>query len=260
MPVFEPFNSIGPSRYGQMIYNRNDVYIGRSIELYGEYSEGETSLFEQLVEHGQLVVEAGANIGAHTRFLAQQVGPAGKVLAFEPQRVIFQTLCGNLAINSITNVHCRHMALGAETGQTVVPQLDYCQVNNFGGVGLEEFDEGEVVTIDSFHLPRCDFLKIDVEGMEEDVLRGAESTIGRFKPILYFKCDRTQKADSLIRYAHSLGYALYWHLPYLFNPQNFTDNHRNVFGEVVSKNILCVNKVLESQLSGFEKFDIPQAA
>jgi hypothetical protein len=122
---FEQFNRITKTRYGMMIYNKNDAYIGRSIEKYGEYSELETVIFDQFVQPGQLVVEVGANIGAHTLFLSRKVGTEGLVLAFEPQRIVYQTLCGNLALNSITNVFCWNTAVGAENGEIVVPALDY---------------------------------------------------------------------------------------------------------------------------------------
>lgn len=263
MAGFVPFNTVCQTRFGQLIYNGNDVYIGRSIELYGEFSHGETSLFEQLVEAEQVVIEVGANIGAHTLFFAQQVGPAGRVLAFEPQRILFQTLCGNMALNSITNVHCWNMALGSEQGEIVVPRVDYGRPNNFGGLSLGECEQGETVplaTIDSFELPRCDFIKIDVEGMEEAVLRGAASTIARCKSVIYCECDRADRADSLIRLIDTFGYAMFWHLPPLYHPQNFAGNPTNVFGEIVSQNILCVDESLAGQLSGFEKVDIPRAA
>ena len=260
---FTPFNTVRQTRYGQLIYNGNDVYIGRSIELYGEFSQGETLLFEQLIEPEQVVLEVGANIGAHTLFFAQQVGPGGKVLAFEPQRILFQTLCGNLALNSITNVHCWNMAVGDEPGQIVVPSLDYCRPNNFGGLSLGGFERGETVpitTIDSFELPCCDFIKIDVEGMEEEVVRGAAETITRLKPVLYCECDRADKAESLIRFIDSLGYAMFWHLPPLYHPENFTGNLTNVFDNIVSSNILCVDETMAGGLSGFEKVEVPRAA
>ena len=87
-----------------MIYNSHDRFIGRSLDLYGEFSEGEAVLFQKILRPGMFVVEVGANLGAHTVVLAQAVAPGGGVLAFEPQRLIFQTLCANLAINSIPNV------------------------------------------------------------------------------------------------------------------------------------------------------------
>ena len=163
MTDFIPFNTVAQTRFGQLIYNVNDVYIGRSIELYGEFSQGETLLFEQLIGPGEVVLEVGANIGAHTLFFAQQVGAAGRVLAFEPQRILFQTLCGNLALNSVINTHCWNMAVGSESGEITVPPLDYARADNFGGIELGMHEQGETVplaTIDSFQLPRCDFIKV----------------------------------------------------------------------------------------------------
>src|SRR5437773_2697778 len=95
--AFPQFNRLKQCRHGMMLYNINDVYIGRSLDQYGEFSEGELDLFQQFVKPGQLILEVGANIGAHTVWLAQAVGSTGTVLAFEPQRIVYQALCANLA-------------------------------------------------------------------------------------------------------------------------------------------------------------------
>ena len=79
-------------RHGLMLYFNTDLYVGDSITKYGEWAEVETELFSKLVQPGMTVVEAGANIGTHTLALANMVGPAGRVYAFEPQRRIFQLL------------------------------------------------------------------------------------------------------------------------------------------------------------------------
>jgi FkbM family methyltransferase len=257
------FNTLGRLRYGQVIYNRNDVCIGRSIELYGEYSGLETSVFNQLLAPGQLVIDAGANIGVHTLFFAKKVGHAGRVLAFEPQRLLFQTLCGNMALNSITNAWCWNMALGDEPGDIGIPSPDPTQRADFGGVSAGDCEGGErvaVTTIDNFELPRCDFIKIDVEGMEEQVLRGAEQTIRRSRPILYVECDRPGREASLLRYLDSLGYRMFWHRPPLFNPHNFHEYRDNVFGETASNNLLCFDRACRHELTGFQEATVPQAA
>lgn len=257
-----PFNRMKACRYGQMIYNFNDVYVGRSFELYGEFSEGEVQLFRQMVQPGDIVADIGANIGAHTLFFAQAVGPTGAVFAFEPQRVVFQTLCGNMAINSIPNAVCYHAALGEGPGQILVPPLDYSRMNNFGGLGLGGFQRGErvqVITLDSLELPRCKLLKIDVEGMEEQVLRGCVRTIERLRPILYVENDRKEKSGSVIRYIDSLDYQMFWHNPRLYNPDNFLKNTENVFGEIVSLNMLCLHKSSPTKLSGFSRVEVPEA-
>ena len=262
MENFAVFNRHKACRYGQMLYNMHDAYIGRSLDLYGEYSEGEVELFRQIVQPGQLVVEVGANLGAHTVFLARQVGAAGRVMAFEPQRILFQTLCANLALNSIPNVHGQHQAVGAESGAIMVPLLDYTRENNFGGLALGTYQVGEqvdVVTLDSFNLPACSLLKIDVEGMEKDVLQGAVNMIERLKPILYVENDKPEKSTALVQYIDALGYNMHWHRPYYFSPQNFFGNSTNVFPNIVSLNMLCIHKSFPQNLTGFEPVEVPLA-
>jgi FkbM family methyltransferase len=245
-----------------MLFNRNDVYIGKSLDVYGEFSEGEVDLFRQIVNEGSFVVEVGANIGAHTLFFARQVGPAGGVVAFEPQRIVFQTLCANMALNSVTNVQCHQKAVGAELGEIRVPALDHLRAENFGGLSLEGCQQGEptpMVTLDSLKLGRCTLIKVDVEGMEKQVLEGAAKTIAACLPILYVENDRREKAAELVRYIDGLGYAMYWHLPPLFNPNNFLQNPNNVFGNIVSANVICIPKSMPHSLDGFRpvELDVP---
>lgn len=257
---FIAYNRQKTCRHGTMLYNMHDMYIGRSLDLYGEFSEGEVEIFKQVLRPGMMAVEVGANIGAHTVFLAKAVGPTGGVMAFEPQRVAFQTLCANLALNNITNVHCVHAAAGAAPGNLLVPQLDQTQVNNFGGLGLGSYQQGErvpVVTLDSFNLPQCTLLKIDVEGMEQDVLLGAKETIARCLPLMYIENDREDRSAALIRLIDSLGYSMFWHVPPLFNPGNFFGNAENVFGSIVSKNMICCPKVGAHSITGLQKVEVP---
>ena len=255
-------------RYGKIMYNQLDQYVGKSLRLYGEYSQGEAALFDQLVKPGHIVVEAGANIGSHTIHLAQLAGDTGQVWAFEPQRLVFQLLAGNIALNSLTNVHCLQNCLGDVDGQTInVPVLDVNAVNNWGGLELGNYTEGEpveVITIDSLDLPGCNFFKIDVEGMELQVLRGAEGTIRKYRPIIYTEADRKDKNAALFDYLRSLDYRLYWHEPPLYNPDNYFHNPENVFDQetiledgrkhifkIVSSNALCLPKESPFELNGF---------
>ena len=241
------FNRLKPCRHGTMLYNPNDRFVGRSLDLYGEFSEGEAALFGQCVKRRHVVLDIGANVGAHTLFFADAVGPGGRVLAFEPQRLVFQTLCANVALNGLTNVHCRNEAVGAEPGTVRVPVLDPEKEQNFGGLSLAGQREGKTegepvprVTVDGLDLGRCHFMKVDVEGMEVSAIEGAAETIRRHRPLLYVENDRREHSDALIRLIASLDYRLYWHLPRLFNPDNFAANPDNVFGDIISRNMLCV--------------------
>jgi FkbM family methyltransferase len=259
---FEPFNRLKHCRYGQMLYNKNDTLIGRSLDRYGEYSEGEVELFRQVLQPGNVVVEVGASIGAHTVFMAQQVTRSGIVFAFEPQRILFQTLCANLALNNITNVYCLPNAIGSKPGPLIIPTLDYTQENNFSGLALGSFQNGEGVPqtpLDAFNIPACHFLKIDVEGMEIDVLEGASKLISRFKPVIYIGNDRHHRMAELIRYLAGLSYNLYWHRRPYFNPQNFLGNSENVFGDLLSTNLVCIHSTLPQQVAGLPPVEVPPA-
>jgi FkbM family methyltransferase len=254
-----------------MVYNRHDIYIGRSLELYGEYSLGEIQLFEQIVHAGDVVIEVGANIGAHTLRLAQLAGPSGRVHAFEPQRIIFQTLCANLALNSITNTHCYLQGVGSATGELPIPPLDYESPNNFGGLALgadsphlrsatdPSVEVVPLVMLDQVFasLPRLRFLKIDVEGMEPDVLQGGRELILRTRPVLYVENDRPAKSETLVASLRALGYDLYWHTPLLYNPANYFGNRENVFGGTISVNVFGVPSEAAALVDGFSRVESP---
>ena len=242
---FPSFIELTPSRYGRMFYPKNDKYVGGSFRDYGEFSEGEVQIFTHFIQRGAIVLDVGANIGAHTVPMAHLVGPGGMVVAFEPQPVLHQILCANLAINSVTNTRTYAMALGKSQGTCTIPILDYAAPNNFGGIGMDMVADGELVPLsrlDDFGLERVDFLKLDVEGFESQVLEGAAATIERCRPVMYVENDREEKSPGLIQQLFDMGYRLWWHTPPLFNPNNFKGNPENIFPRICSVNMLAMHR------------------
>jgi hypothetical protein len=123
--------------------------------------------------------------------------------------------------------------------------LDARATTNFGGLGLGRYQRGEsvpVARIDDLALTACRLIKIDVEGMEIEVLRGANQTIQQFQPVLYVENDRPELSQQLIEHIQSLGYRLYWHTPRMYRAANFFGNQENVFANIVSVNMLCLPK------------------
>jgi len=260
MQRHQPAITIKDCRHGKMLFLTHDRYIGRSLDLYGEFSEMEAQLFGQIVGSDDIVVEVGANIGAHTVHLAKLVGEKGAVFAFEPQRVIFQILCANVAINELFNVHTYHAAVGRHFGSLNVPIIDYSVENNFGGISLDQVMTGEDVvmtTLDSLELPSLRLLKVDVEGMEIEVLEGARQLIAKHRPILYVENDRKEKSKHLIRLVHELGYNIWWHLPPIYNEKNYFNNNENIFQKIISVNILCLPKESRIAMKGFRSVTGP---
>jgi FkbM family methyltransferase len=232
-------------RYGPMVFLPNDQYIGGALNKYGEFSEGEVHLFRQIVKENWTVFDVGANHGAHTVALSQLVGRYGEVHSFEPQRILHQIVCANVALNSLQNVFTYQVAVGKESGKIKVPPVDYTRYNNFGAVELGGVS-GEtvpVITLDSLNLNSCHFAKIDAEGMEGDIVAGASGLIERFKPILYMENDREDKAPTLIQQMWELDYELFYHMPYYYNRFNFHSVAENIYGGTISVNMLCVPRV-----------------
>lgn len=234
-------------RYGTMLFNSNDQFVGRSLSLYGEWSEPESFLFSQMVRQGDIVVEAGANIGSHTVMLSHAVGETGAVFAFEPQRLTHQLLCANLAQNERLNVLALQCAVGDTEGVVNFPTVDPRVPNNFGGLSLFMSDtlteQVALRTIDSLRLQRLDFLKADVEGFEAQTIRGALESIRAHRPIVYLEYLNHYTGDSsksFLEFFSALDYRVWYFITPLFNRQNFLGNLENVFDGTWSFDLVCV--------------------
>jgi FkbM family methyltransferase len=242
------------TRHGPMFAFGGDRFITRCLEVYQEYSPKELDLLSQIAKPGMDIVEAGANIGVHAIPLARRCHP-GRLFAFEPQQRVFQVLCANLVLNDIENVIARPDACGERPGQAAVPDMNYGGDGNFGGVSLREAEAGgmlvPVVTIDSLNLPSCGLIKVDVEGFEAQVIRGAAETIARCRPRIYVENDRREKQQELIQLLDGMGYRLYWHLPPLAH-----DGGVSAFGQVlVSVNMLALPKESATKVEGMEEIN-----
>jgi len=256
--VTEPTVLTYKTRSGPMLALRTDVYMTRALALYGEYCPAEWRLLRQLIRPGMTVVEVGANMGTHSVDIARACAP-GPFYAFEPQPRIFQILCANLALNDIGNAFAYPEGCGETEGEAVVPPLDYGRVGNFGGVSLQpQSAAGTKVRIrplDSLELASCGLIKIDVEGFEPQVLRGARQTIARCRPLLYVENDRASQQQEVISLVAEMGYRLFWHLPPLFSPDNFNGVQENIFPGVVSINMFCIPNERDAKVDGFEAID-----
>lgn len=233
-------------KHGYLLFNSFDRIIGKSIDLYGEWCDEELKLLDKYLNEGDAIIDAGANIGTHTVFFAKKVKEKGRVYAFEPQRILFQNLCANVSLNWLTNVECCNMALGKTSRQIIVPYLNYLQRKNFGGLRLGTFREGEKIrleAIDNFKLEKCNLIKIDVEGMEAEVLKGASKTISKHKPILFVENNTEKYSRNIIKYVHKLSYKAYWHIRPYYNKNNYYKNKNELFKKYGNEiNMICFSK------------------
>lgn len=198
------------------------------------------------------VFDFGANIGCHTIVFSQLVGNTGRVFAYEPQRLIFQSLCGNIAINSINNVYCYQKAISYKVSFSKILDMNPNISSNFGGAFVNETHgiEIETINLDSMSITKCDFIKSDIENMEKEMLEGGILTIKKFRPIMYLEDNSTNKSETLIDILISLNYKLFKHTTPYYNSDNFFNNNDNVFHNLYSFNILCLprEKVREENI------------
>jgi len=254
-------NAVIEAKYGYVVYNRHDLFIGKSIEQYGEFCELEIELFRQICKSGDRVIDVGANIGTHALALSRLVGSNGRVYAFEPQRIVFQMLCANMALNNIENVECYQSVVSYKAGSAFIQDIRYDLENNYGGFQVTNSDSGvkvPVIRLDDFlDISGVKLIKIDVEGMEFDVISGAVETILRHKPVLYVENDKPEKSEQLIELIKSLGYRMYWHYPPLFNPANYAENNENIFKNLYSINMICLHSTLAGGIHGYKEITDP---
>jgi FkbM family methyltransferase len=253
-------------RHGIFMYNRNDAFVGRGLDLYGEWCDFELQALRPHINFGDTVIDVGANIGTHAVAFANMVGPSGAVHAFEPQRRLFGMLAGNVALNGLDWVVCHQEAVGADAGRIELQPMPASDVFfNYSSVSLTgnkqnpaRVKAGEsvpLVTLDALGLERCAAIKIDVEGMEPGVLAGARQLIERCQPVLYIEVGGAENTKRIADSLASQKYSACWSIHPYFDERNFYSNTVNVWQNVVwSSNLICFPKRLEVEIPEVQKF------
>jgi FkbM family methyltransferase len=254
--------AVTQTRHGVMAYNPRDAYIGRSIERYGEFGELELDVMRAVTPAGGVVFDVGANIGTHSVALARHVGPTGKVFAFEPQRIVHGMLVTNATLNALTWIHPVHALVGAQPGHQLVADYDYTQAANYGAISLaQQAERGwpvAVTTLDEYcWVPRCDLVKIDVEGMEAQVLDGGRAFVARFRPMLFVENDRESTSRGVLERLLAADYRVYWHVARMYNPANWRGDRENVFDVLGAVNLLCIARERAQNIVGMHEVTDP---
>ena len=170
----------------KFFYLENDRYIGQRIALE-KYEPYETELILKQVKIGDVVVDVGANVGYYTVLLADKVGLSGKVYAFEPDKTSFEILERNVAENKLKNVVAVNAAVGSKNGKLKLHRSE----ENFGDHKLygkaEKTSQVKIVKLDDFIKEAVDLIKIDTQGWEPEVIKGAQKVILKNKPTIFME-------------------------------------------------------------------------
>jgi len=226
------------TEHGTLIINRFDRHQIDAHNAYGVgfqlldrafYDQDEVHLARTLLDlrrkhygNGVVAVDCGANIGVHTIEWARHMTAWGVVLALEAQERIYYALAGNIAINNCFNARAIHAAVTSRPGTMKIPSPNYLVESSFGSLELKkreqtefigqaiDYSEGRMldvraVSLDTLNFPRLDLVKIDVEGMELDVLGGGANCIATMRPILLVEMIKSDK-DELRGWLERFGY------------------------------------------------------
>jgi FkbM family methyltransferase len=226
--------------HGTMILNRFDQVVvpgaafgcGYQLLNKASYDADEVSLMLHILDlrrkyHGDglVAVDCGANLGVHTIEWAKHMTDWGVVLAFEAQERIYYALAGNIAINNCFNARAVNAAVSNRSGAMKIPQPNYLANASFGSLELKKRERAEfigqiidysedkmtdvpMIHLDGSNFPRLDILKVDVEGMELEVIEGAARTIREKRPIILAESIKTD-GDALRALLESFGYVVH---------------------------------------------------
>jgi FkbM family methyltransferase len=236
------------TRYGPMRVIDSDSVVSESLRLYGEWAQSEIDLLTQLVKPGDYVIDIGAFIGTHTIALANAAGGDGKVYSFEPRHEIFGLLSENIGLNKLDNVSPFNLGLSDSSATVLLESLNLESGKNFGGLALQSqlTEEGvstynvSVVTLDSLALRNIKLIKLDVEGMEGKVIRGARETIIRDRPLIFTECNSIAGGAEIMATCGDLDYSVFGCLSAAYNSENFNRVSENIFHDAMELGLLLI--------------------
>lgn len=203
-------------------------YVGDSVFI-GVYEEAETKFVERFLKEGMTVIDIGAHYGLYTLLASRKVGATGKVIAFEPSPRELRRLILNLKLNRCFNVKVEPIALGNETG---IAEFFLADAKRTGCSSLRA-QKGKsslrkikvpIVRLDDYlmlnRIENVDFIKVDAEGAELEILKGSLQTLSRHKRPIWLAEVRdicTQiwgyKAKEILSFLLSFDYLWFVPLP-----------------------------------------------
>lgn len=207
-------------------------FVSNQIFWFGIFELWEANFFKQLIRPGMVVVDVGGNIGQYTLLAAKRVGQQGQVHTFEPASLNYSIIERNICRNGFQDrVVLNKMALTSER------KPGYMMIANDGGSNAiatpenlsrpedaPHLEEIECETLDHYlqthRIDRVDVLKIDAEGCDFEVLKGAVNTLKTHGPLLFVEfAERVLKkygasSQDMLKFLLDLGY-----VPYEFSGQ-----------------------------------------
>lgn len=201
--------------YRVLFIDSNQDVIKNCIRQSQEWEPDITALMRKYIVSGSTVIDLGSHIGIHTLSMSLFAGDNGKVIAFEPQRKIFRELVMNLKINECRNVLAYHCALSDSAGMSEIQTPTMNEGGSSLGTGSEK---ALVIPLDILHLKNVSFIKMDVENLEDRVLKGAYQTIMSNRPIIILEImarNEQHKIEKMIEIFNLLIFQLDYRMQFI---------------------------------------------
>ncbi len=174
--------------YGRKFYYSLNTDIGQKLLRVGTFERAEISIIERILKEDSVSIDIGANIGTHSLFMAK-ISPKGKVFAFEPSRETYRLLLKNS--EGVHNLFPANLAISNKCGFATFYKASDNAYSGLKDTQIKPIIGAENVLttqldkfISLFNLKKIDFVKIDVEGFDDEVIEGALSTFSIYKPIV----------------------------------------------------------------------------
>ncbi|ENO8808635.1 FkbM family methyltransferase [Photobacterium damselae subsp. damselae] len=239
------------SEFGHFTVIKNDSVVSKSMELYGEWAKNELCEISKFIKDTDTVLDVGAFIGTHTIYFSSLVCN-GKVISFEARKDIYDVL--KINSDKLSNVTVINSGIGKNNYKIEIEHKSLNGSDNFGGLDLKPIDklehkEVEIISInklDSYDLEKVDFIKVDVEGMEYDVLLGAENIINKNRPVIFLELNDVEHGSNLLSWAKNNNYNVYGISTLAYNKNNFNNNQENIFSNASEIGLLFIDSNAEN--------------
>ena len=174
--------------------------VEKLIFVFRENYEAELAFLERALSPGKTFVDVGANLGIYALVASKIVGSSGRVIAFEPSQQSLFVLNENVAMNDLTNVQIYPTAISEKAGRAFLYHGPVPAQNSLGRDPRQPPDGEEVMTqtldnaLSEASVERVDVIKMDVEGAEELVVRGANKVVTAYRPTIIFEINEEASA------------------------------------------------------------------
>lgn len=205
------------TRHGfQMQANLNNPEHERYY-FYGDHDERyEVNNLKRLIMAGDNCWDIGANIGFYTLLFTTLTGPKGQVIAFEPAQTTGEYLKKNIKLNQHTNVQVIEKGISDQAGTAQLFSSNTALAEGTASILKQTGEVSETIAIDTLDnladtLPSPDFIKIDIEGLQNEALKGGMKILRQAKPMIMLEIDRDEPEKN-VQLAHiikELGYEVF---------------------------------------------------